>query len=143
MPVAAPFVSTPNLTAGGNISPARFITLDTSTFQYALQASAATQFLVGVSANQTRYAPGSPADDGYCAIAGESLRYHAAGQIGWLKLGGTVSNPRVLITTDSSGQGVATAPSDGTTVYYGAMALRAGVSGEFIPVWVLSPAPTV
>lgn len=133
------------LTANGNIPPRRFITSvsGNANFGLAVLATASTAIILGVSADATRNAPGSAGDDGYLAIAGEELPYHGPLQIANLDIAGTVSNMGVLLTTDGSGKGVATAPSDGTTTYYGAVALRAGVSGETIPVFVLPPTPTV
>lgn len=133
----------PPLQAGGDIYPKRFITLSTTAFRTALQASAASQILVGVSEAWTRFPPGSPSDDSKHAIAGEQVGYRGPLQIATLTLGGTVSNPSVLLTADADGKGVATAPGDGTTRYYGAVALEDGVSGEDIDVWVIGPCPTV
>lgn len=135
------------LTANGNIRPGRFLTTvsGNANFLLVVEATASTQFLVGIS---ERYFRG-PADgqggtnETYLAIAGDPVPYRGPLQIAELILGGTVNNMGVLLTTDGSGAGVATAPSDGTTTYYGAIALQSGVSGEYIPVYVLPPTPTV
>jgi hypothetical protein len=131
--------------ADGNVSPSRFITTVTGAGNAgkAVQASASTAIIVGISESWRRHPPGSPSDDGFIAIAGESLSYRGPGTIARLKLGGTVSNAGILLTTDGSGQGIAQAPADGTTAYYGAMAMDTGVSGDFIRVVVLAPTPTV
>lgn len=130
------------LVANGNVRPNRFLTLVAGTFGAAVEATAATQILVGVSADGGRYAPGSPGDDGFIAIAGEGLDYVGPLQTANLKLGGTVSDATILLTTDANGCGVASAPSAGTTKYYGALALRAGAADDVIPVWVLPPIVT-
>lgn len=138
---------TPQVTyiANGNISPRRFLTTVTGNgnADKVVQASASTAILVGVSFDATRYPPGSPADDGYLAIAGEQCPAHTAGHICNLDIGGTVSNAGVLLTSDANGKGIAQAPADGTTCYYGAMARQTGVSGDTIKVVVLAPTPTV
>lgn len=133
------------LVANGNIRPNRFLTGVTgnANFLLAVEATAATQTLFGVSGDSTRYAPGSPGDDGFIAIAGEHIPYHGPLQVANLKLGGTVDNMNVPLSSDSAGRGVATAPADGTGNRYGAIALRAGVLDEVIPVYVLPPSFTV
>lgn len=127
------------LTANGNVRAGRFLTLvdGAANFGLAVEATASTQLIVGVSARGGRYAPNSAGDDGYIAVAGEGLPYHGPGQIAELLLGGTVSNANIPLSSDGSGRGVASAPSDGTTTYYGAIALRGGSSGEYVPVWVM------
>lgn len=54
-----------------------------------------------------------------------------------LKLGGTVARGD-LLTSDASGQGVVAAPGTGTNDRYGAVAQKAGVSGDVIPA-LLTP----
>jgi hypothetical protein len=129
------------LVANGNVAPGRFLTLvsGNANFGLAVQASASTQLIVGVSERWTRYAPGTGDDDGYIAVAGENLSYRGPGQIAELQLGGAVSNGNVLLSADADGKGVASAPADGVATYYGAVALQAGVADEYIPVYVLSP----
>ncbi len=135
------------LTANGNVRPGRFLTSVTgnANFLLAVEATASTQFLLGVS---ERYVRG-PADgqggsnELYIAIAGEELPYRGPLQIAELLLGDTVDNMGVLLTTDSSGRGVPDAPTDGTVCYYGAIALQAGLVNEYVPVYVLPPTPSV
>jgi hypothetical protein len=144
--MAFPMTQIP-LTANGNIRPGRFLTTvsGNSNFLLVVEATASTQILLGIS---ERYVRG-PADgqggsnELYIAITGDEVPYRGPLQIAELLLGGTVSNMGVLLTSDGSGQGVATAPANGTTTYYGAIALQAGVSGDYIPVYVLPPTPTV
>lgn len=134
----------PGLTANGNVRPNRFITTvsGNGNFRLAVEATAATQTILGISGNETRYAPNSPGDDGFIAIAGEMLDYFAFGTIGLLVLGGTVSDMGVPLSADSQGRGVATVPVNGTSNCYGAIALAAGLINETIPVWVLPPSFT-
>lgn len=136
----------PNFIAGGNVARCRFISRHSTGFNTVIQASAATQLLVGISADWTKYPPGSVSDtaiSGLHAQTGDQVSYHGPLQMCLLELGGTVSDPRIPLTSDADGKGVATAPSDGTTVYYGALPLEAGVSGDKIKVWVLPPTITV
>lgn len=125
----------PPMTAGGNVAPKRFITPSTTAGKTAVQASAASQLLIGVSEMWTRYPPGSPSDDGYVAVSTEPLPYRGPLQIASLTLGGTVSNPATPLTTDANGKGVAASTGN----YVGALALELGVSGEDIDVYVLPP----
>lgn len=140
-----PYPPVASFVANGNISPRRFLTTVTGNgnADKVVQASASTAIIVGVSFNATRFPPESPADDGFLAIAGEQCPAHTAGHICLLDLGGTVSNAGVLLTTDGNGKGIAQAPSDGTTCYYGAIARETGVSGDAVKVVVLAPTPTV
>lgn len=135
------FPPMPGKTANGNISPRRFLTSVTGSgnANKVVQASAATAMIVGISANTTRFPPGSPADDGYCAVSGEPVPYHGIGHICDLDIGGTVSNAGVFLSADSSGKGVSTALADGTEQFYGALALETGVDGDTIRVYVISP----
>lgn len=141
-------ITTPNLTAQGNISPRRWITSHATIFQGAIHPTASTnvaQPLLGISEAWTRFPPGSPADDGYIAIAGEPLSYRGPGQIALLEIGSTaVTVPNVLLTTDTNGRGTPLAPVAGTVTQYGAVALRAAAAAsgsvyESIPVYILSP----
>jgi hypothetical protein len=125
----------PPLVSGGNVSPKRFITLSTTAGKTGVQASAASQLLIGVSEAWTRYVPNSPADDGYHAIAGEGIGYRGPLQIATLTLGGSVTNPRTPLTADADGKGVAASTGN----YVGAIALELGSSGEDIDVYVVPP----
>ena len=133
----------PNLTAGGNIAPKRFLKLDGTNFQQAIQATNASVPLIGVSDRYTRFPPGSPSDDGYIAVSGDALAYRGPLSMALLTLGGTVTTMNTPLTADADGKGVAQAPADGTTAWYGAFALQDGVAGDDILVYVLPPTPTV
>ena len=131
------------LTANGNIRPGRFLTSvsGNANFLLVVEATASTQPLFGISERGTRGPAG--VDETYIAIATEPVPYRGPLQVAEVILGGTVSNMGVLLTADSAGRAVATAPVDGTTTYYGAIALQAGLVNEYIPVYVLPPTPTV
>lgn len=129
------------LVANGNISPGRFLTgvSGAGNFLLAVQASASTALILGVSERGVR----GPADgqsgtnETYIAIAGDEIPYRGPLQIAELQLGATVSNMNVPLTSDANGKGTPLAPSNGTTTYYGAIALQGGAADEFIPVYVL------
>lgn len=70
------------------------------------------------------------------SAAGEEVRLMLEG-ITRIKLGGTVTRGQKL-TCDGSGQGIAAAPSAGSNVHVGAVALASGVSGDLISA-LLSP----
>lgn len=126
--------------AGGNVSPKRFCTLVAGVPNQVVQASNKNQILVGISADWTRYTPGSPADDGYHAIAGEAVTLYGPFQRCLLALGATaVTDVTIPLTTDANGKGVPFAPAAGTVSYYGALALRLAAAGADIPVIVLPP----
>lgn len=139
------FVALPPKVANGNISPRRFLTTVTGAGNgdYVVQASASTAMIWGVSYDATKYPPGSPADNGFLCTAGEPCPYHGFGQMCQLDIGGTVSNVGVPLTSDGNGKGIAQAPADGTTCWYGAIALQTGVDGDTINVVTLAPTPTV
>ncbi len=138
-------ITTPNLTAQGNVRPSRWIKSHATIFQGGIEATDCTEvagFLLGISEAWTRYAPGSLADDGYIAIAGEALSFRGPGQIALLELGVAVTAPNVLVTTHTDGTGKPLAPVAATVTQYGAFPLRAGGIGEKIPVYILSPFTT-
>jgi len=139
------FYTVPNLTANGNVRENRFLTFvsGSGNFRLAVEATASTQPLFGVSGSGTRGPARDVDGDTYLAVAGDPIPYTGPLQFGALKLGGTVSNANVLLTSDSAGRGIAQAPSNGTTCYYGAIALEAGVENDVIEVYVLPPTPTV
>jgi hypothetical protein len=118
--------------ANGNVSPARFVYLDSSADGKVLQASAATQKLFGISQAGTRRAPYSGLDDGYAAIAGENLQVYGLGEQCMLELAGTVA-PGDRLTATSGGKGIKTTTN---LDEYGAIAQAAGSSGQLVPVLV-------
>lgn len=131
----------PHFVANGNVAPCRFIApvVSSTGGAKAVQASSAAALILGVSTEATRNAPGGPADDGYCAIAGEPLTYRGPGQIANLTLGGTVSSANTLLTTDSDGKGIAVDDTSDAKIFVAAIALQPGVAGDKVPVYVLSP----
>ena len=131
----------PSATAAGSISPCRFIVWNTGSGNelQVVQATGSGSLFAGVSEAWVRNAPGYGPDYTYIAISGEECPYRGPLQIGKLQLGGTV-NGTVALTSNGSGQGVAaTIPTAASVGYIGALSMRSGVSGDYIPVYVLPP----
>lgn len=129
--------------ANGNIKPYRFVRLDTTATGRVVQAGAGEK-IWGVSQKGTRLPPLSDGiislDDGYAAIAGESLNIFGPGEGGMevLVMCGTVAvtaGDRLKSGTD--GEAITTVTD---TQEVGAIALRSAVSGELVPVQLIFPA---
>jgi len=134
-------LETPSFVASGNISPSRFVALSTAQDFTVLQG---TDVLVpfGVSQPGTQEAPGTAADSGYAATDGKVIKVYGPGETALLELGGTVTRGDWL-KPDANGKGVTASIASATVIYYGARALRSGVSGEKVPVYVFPyPATT-
>jgi len=125
----------PQLIAGGNISPSRFVKWDLSgggDFTV-IQATDNTK-IAGISMEGTREAPIPSVSTAYAAQSGESFKVYGDGEICLLELGGTVVAGDDL-SSDANGKG--TAITGGTsTQEIGATALEGGASGELILVQV-------
>lgn len=119
--------------ATGNISPSRFIKLGSSEGTVTQCGSAEKMF--GISQEGTRRAPYTGLDDGFNAVAGETVRVYEEGEICWLEAGGTIAVDDRLIS-DSDGKGTA---STSDNAWIGAVALQSGVSGQLLKVRVLPP----
>lgn len=115
--------------AGGNVSPCRFVKLD-STVGRAVHAGA-NEAIFGISQPSTRRLALSGWDDGYAAIAGENLNIIGPGDDeALLEIAETVTVGDYLqATTDGKGA-VANTDKD----HVGAQALESGTSGQLIKV---------
>lgn len=129
--------------ANGNVSPSRFVKLDTTTgvkdrvVQATDGAASAGDPIYGISGAGVRNAPLAGWDDGYHAIAGENCMVWGMPEKDvFLELGGTVT-VGAFLKSDANGKGVATTTT-GDNV--GARASEAGVSGDLIRVQLISPA---
>ena len=125
--------------ADGDVYPMRFVKLSTSTAERLLQAGAG-DMIFGVSQKGTRFFPVDFMDDGKAAVQGEMLHVYGPGGDGGgeilLELGGTVATQGVRLKSDADGKGTpVTADGD----QFGAISLRGGVSGDFIPVDLVFP----
>lgn len=129
------------LTANGNVSPRRFIVpvASAGNGQRAVQASGSTLPYLGISQDWTRFPPGSAADDGYIAIAGEPLPYAGPGMTTNLDIGATCANCTVPVKSDGSGKGTPMLLTGTTAEWVGALLWRTAVADEVVPVLVLSP----
>lgn len=119
--------------AGGNISPSRFVKLDTGNDGKALQCGAG-EMAYGISGPDVRNFPYGSLDDGYHAVAGTNCRVFGLGERCWLELGGTVT-PGVLLKSNADGKGVAVSANND---FYGAVSIQGGVAGDLIEVEVRS-----
>jgi hypothetical protein len=105
--------------AGGNIKARRFVQLNSSGLVVAADSNSATlgiQPPIGVSQPNTRYAPGTPWDDGYAATATAGREtlfvFDRQDQICEIEIGDTSANQTIAIgdllapSTDASGRAV-------------------------------------
>lgn len=111
----------PSFTAGGNISPSRFVSASGSF--HVGQATGATNAPIGVSQAGVRRAPGTGLDDGYAAISGEGLRVFGVGETCLIDTGDVVTAGQYL-KSDANGRAVPVDTSLTTLQYYGARALE-------------------
>lgn len=121
----------PNFTARGNIVPATFVRLDTSSNFGVLAAGAGSQ-IIGIASEAGREAPLPSVSTVYAAQIGEELHVRGVGEVCLLTIGGNV-NPGDRLKSDASGQGVVTTTNGDE---YGAIALESGASGQQIMVVV-------
>ena len=117
--------------AGGTIAPCRFVTMSESSGEPVVAHSAAGENPWGISPKGTRRMALSGWDDGYAAIAGETMAVFGPGDDeALLEIGGTItSGMEIKATTD--GKGIE-ADTDKDPV--GAIALEGGASGDLIKV---------
>lgn len=117
--------------AAGNIAPSRFVTKTVTSSEPTVTQAGSNVLTWGISQPSTRYAPMTGLDDGYAAIAGETLNVYGEGcDECLLEIAGTVTAGQP-IKSDSDGKGVA-ATTDKDHV--GAIAVESGVSGDLIRV---------
>lgn len=123
-----------NLKATGNVTGCRFVKIDT-TSDGDCAAAGANEGTIGISQEGTRNAPGTAADDGFLAIAGETVPIYGPGRKCLLELGGTVARG-ARIKAGSAGVGITSAVTGTTVQEIGARALQSGVSGQKILVLI-------
>lgn len=124
-----------SLKATGNITPSSFVKIDTTSDGDCALAGSNDE-TIGISAEHTRNAPGTAADDGYTAISGESVAIYGPGQICLLKVGsgGLARGGKVI--SDGSGLGVAAATTGTAIQWIGARALQTVAQNGFCLVRV-------
>lgn len=125
-----------NLVAGGDILPQSFVKLDKSAPETALQAVSGDT-PIGISGNWTRYAGGTPADDGLEANNTEFPTVFGVGCVVPLVCGNTGTwTAGVFLKPDASGYGT---PTTSTNDKPGALSLTAASPGEVGRVVVVGP----
>jgi hypothetical protein len=140
--LALPFTQI-NLTAGGNVNPARFI--KQSAENTGILCAATTDRPIGISQGFSDRFPNDQTSTDYIAVSGRALPYHGPLQVCDLELGGTTTTTvaaGALLSTDSVGRGItATVSNSSTAVWVGAIALRGTTTalGEKVPVAVVQP----
>lgn len=131
-------MSAPAFFANGNISPCRFVKIDSTAGKsfHVIQSSASTDRSVGISQEGTHDTPGLSGSTAYAAAAGQQLEVHGLGAQCLLEIGGTVTHGD-LLRPDSNGKGVSVDGTEATDVYIAAQALENGISGDKIRVRVI------
>lgn len=124
-----------NLKATGNVSPCRFVKIDTTSDGDCAQAST-NERTIGIAQDGTRNAPGTAADDGFLAVSGETVPIYGPGRICLLELGSGGATRGGRLKSDNTGKGVASATTGTTVQEVGAVALQSGAAGVKILVRV-------
>jgi hypothetical protein len=112
-------MGTINFVAGGNISPSTFVKPSTAADNTALQAAAATDFIIGVSTPSAR----DPQISGASAVAagaGDPINIFGIGEVCQLLAGSGGFTRGDQLTSDANGAGV---PASSTNII-GAVALE-------------------
>ena len=123
----------PQLIAGGNILPGRFVKLSTAADFTGLQATANAAIL-GVAGLGANYPPLSDlVGTNYHAQAGDPIDLKGDGEVVQVIAGDTIS-PGDRLKSDGNGAAVPIASTGTTIQHYGAVALQEAVAGDF--VWV-------
>ena len=112
--------------ANGNIKPNRFVKMDTSvTPPRIIQASAATDDIIGVSQIGTHNPPISALNDGYAATAGMNCKVWIGPDRGQVEAGAAF-NSGAELTADSQGRAVAASTGNKVGGYARGTATAAG-----------------
>lgn len=124
--------------ANGTIQPHRIVKLDRTSGKngHVIVAGAATEIgVVGISQQGSHDTPGLTGAATDAARAGLQLKVHVPGEVGVVELGGSVTAGDWLVASTA---GVAVALNLAATAvqYVVGLALRTGVSGDFIEVYV-------
>lgn len=124
------------LTARGNISPFRFVSVDTASENGCVQAGDNTE-IIGIAQGGTNKPQVTGLVDAqYAAEAGQPVRVSGDGSVAMLEVGATVT-PGQYLKSDSQGRGVPIATTGTVIQNYGAVALQGGSAGSIIRVMVL------
>jgi hypothetical protein len=118
----ADFGFIPNLVAGGDISPFRFVELSTTAAFTGTQANAAADTIVGVTDGSVKQFNAT-----VNAAAGDQINLQPTNTV-QIELGTGGATTGALLTSDANGKAVIGAT--GNACFY--IALEAGVAGEII-----------
>lgn len=123
----------PSYSAGGNISPCRFVVLS-GEFTVTQATASPGQPPIGVSSEATMFPPNTPFDNGYAAISGyTNVRFYQLGDVCYIEAGAPVTGGAYLMP-DANGRGITATVGN----YYGAEALEtATASGQRIRCTVI------
>ena len=124
----------PQLVAGGNISPSTFVKVSTAADNTALQAGA-NEGIIGISQVGLHQPPGVTGSDAYAAVAGENIEIFGLGDICLLKSASGWTRGDFL-KSDANGLGVTIATS-GVMQNIGAQALESAATNEFGRVQII------
>ena len=126
----------PQLVAGGDVYPFRFVMVSTAEDTTALQATANAK-IIGVARPGTKFAPMSDlVTDNPAAEDGDTLPILGPGEVGLVELGDTVVRGGYL-KADADGKAVPILTTGTTLQRYGAVALQSGSSGNKVLVFVM------
>lgn len=126
----------PQMKAGGNISPCRFVSIsgDFTVIQSTAGSNSRGDAVLGVSQQGTRDAPISGAS-AYAGIDGDAMQIHGDGDI-CLLTAATTTTAGDLLKSDANGKGTPIASSGVYNDNIGAVALQGGSADELILVQI-------
>lgn len=117
---------TPNLQAGGNISPFRFVKLSTSADFTGLQAAAESDYPIGVTDGSIYQSINN--SSGYHAVSGTPITLQPSNTV-QIEIGSGGVTRGGFLESDADGKGVAAAGAAAVSAY---VALENGSAGEII-----------
>ena len=125
--------------ATGNIHPSAFVKLSTTLDGQVTECSGSDQPF-GISQKGTRYPPFPGLDDGYCAIANETLLvYTFSDKEVYLTIGTGGCTPGAFLKPTTSGAGIVSTGAASPGEWVGAIARGTGNSGDLVPVDPIPP----
>lgn len=126
-------METPQLKAGGDINPCRFVDI---TGSFTVSEADASDIPLGISGEATRDAPLPSGQSALHAKSGDAATVYVMGNVCLLEIGtgGVTAGDR--LKPDADGKGI-TSGTAGEIV--GAVALETASADEFAKVFVLSP----
>lgn len=120
--------------AGGDIRPARFLTISTAANHTVLESNSGDTKLLGISDEHTRNAPQTGGSTNH-AEAGDQVLVHLPNDTCLLKIGSGGCTAGDFLKPDADGQGV----TAGAAAVAGAQALETAAAGVLARVRVTPP----